>query len=45
MYHSHQGLQVDRSLIGPLIIEERTPHVDYDREHTVILDDFLPGTP
>ena len=45
MYHSHQGLQLDRGLIGPLIIEERTPHVDYDREHTVILDDFLPGTP
>ena len=45
MYHSHQGLQLDRGLIGPLIIEERTPHVNYDREHMVILDDFLPGTP
>jgi FtsP/CotA-like multicopper oxidase with cupredoxin domain len=45
MYHSHQGLQLDRGLVGPLIIEERTPHVEYDREHTVILDDFLPGAP
>jgi len=45
MYHSHQGLQLDRGLLGPLIVEERTPHVDYDREHTVILDDFLPGAP
>ncbi len=45
MYHSHQGLQLDRGLVGPLIIEERTPHVKYDREHTVILDDFLPGAP
>ena len=45
MYHSHRGLQLDRGLIGPLIIEERTPHVEYDREHTVILDDFLPGPP
>ena len=45
MYHSHQALQLDRGLVGPLIIEERTPHVEYDREHTVILDDFLPGPP
>jgi FtsP/CotA-like multicopper oxidase with cupredoxin domain len=45
MYHSHAGLQLDRGLVGPLIIEERTPHVEYDREHTVILDDFLPGPP
>lgn len=45
MYHSHVGLQLDRGLIGPLIIEERTPHVSYDREYTVMLDDFLPGAP
>lgn len=45
MYHSHQGLQLDRGLVGPLIVEERTPHVEYDREHVVILDDFLSGTP
>ena len=45
MYHSHRALQLDRGLMGPLIIEERTPHVQYDREHVVILDDFLPGPP
>ena len=45
MYHSHEALQLDRGLVGPLVIEEKTPHVDYDREHTVILDDFLPGAP
>ena len=45
MYHSHRNLQLDRGLVGPLIIEERTPHVDYDREHLVVLDDFLPGPP
>jgi len=45
MSHSHQGLQLERGLVGPLIIEERAPHVEYDREHTVILDDFLPGAP
>lgn len=45
MYHSHMNLQLDRGLVGPLIIEERTPHIDYDREHVLIFDDFLPGSP
>lgn len=45
MYHSHLGLQLDRGLVGPLIIEERTPHVAYDREHVLVFDDFLPGAP
>ena len=27
------------------MVEERDPHVDYDREHIVILDDYLSGTP
>lgn len=45
MYHSHAGLQLDRGLLGPLVIEERTPHVDYDSDHLVIIDDFLPAAP
>lgn len=45
MYHSHVGLQLDRGLLGPLIIEEATSHVDYDSDHVLVLDDFLPGTP
>ena len=45
MYHSHVGLQIDRGLIGPLIVEEQQPHVRYDREYTLILHDFLPGEP
>jgi FtsP/CotA-like multicopper oxidase with cupredoxin domain len=45
MYHSHVALQLDRGLFGPLIIEERAPHVDYDREYSVILDDLLVGEP
>ncbi len=45
MYHSHVGLQLDRGLVGPLVIEEREPHVAYDREHVVMLDDWLPGEP
>jgi FtsP/CotA-like multicopper oxidase with cupredoxin domain len=45
LYHSHVGLQLDRGLIAPLIVEEREPHVAYDREVTLVLDDYLPGTP
>lgn len=28
-----------------MIIEEREPHVDYDREYLLVLDDFLTGAP
>ena len=45
MYHSHVALQLDRGLLGPLIIEERSPHVEYDREYTILLDDLLIGEP
>lgn len=45
MYHSHVRLQIDRGLLGPLVIEEATPHVTYDREYTLVLDDFLAGEP
>jgi FtsP/CotA-like multicopper oxidase with cupredoxin domain len=44
-YHSHVGLQLDRGLLGPLIVEERNPHVEYDREYVVIVDDYLPREP
>jgi FtsP/CotA-like multicopper oxidase with cupredoxin domain len=44
-YHSHMGLQLDRGVLGPLVIEETTPHVSYDREYTVLLDDLLEGDP
>ena len=45
IYHSHVGLQIDRGLIGPLVIEEATPHVAYDRDYVLVLDDYLPGDP
>ncbi len=45
LYHSHVGLQLDQGLHGPLVIEETTPHVEYDREATLILDGLLPGPP
>ncbi|MCZ2075879.1 MAG: multicopper oxidase family protein [Bryobacterales bacterium] len=45
LYHSHVGLQLDRGLIAPLIVEEKNTHVSYDREYSVVLDDFLSGEP
>jgi FtsP/CotA-like multicopper oxidase with cupredoxin domain len=45
MYHSHFGLQSDRGLAGPLIIEEKKAHIEYDREYTLVLTDFLSGAP
>ena len=44
-YHSHVGLQLDRGLLGPLIVEEQEPHVEYDREYVVVIDDYLPEAP
>jgi FtsP/CotA-like multicopper oxidase with cupredoxin domain len=45
MYHSHVGLQLDRGLFGPLVIEEKKPHVPYDRDYVLMLDDWLDGEP
>ena len=44
-YHSHVDLQLDRGVLGPLIIEEQDPHVEYDREHVLLLDDYLAEEP
>ncbi|WP_198665725.1 multicopper oxidase family protein [Haloprofundus halophilus] len=44
-FHSHVGLQLDRGLLAPLVVEERDPHVDYDREYTVVVDDYLDEAP
>jgi FtsP/CotA-like multicopper oxidase with cupredoxin domain len=45
LYHSHVGMQSDRGLVGALVIEETTPHVAYDRDVVVLVDDWLAGTP
>lgn len=45
IYHTHVGLQLDRGLYGPLVVEESTPHVPYDREYTLLFDDFTPEEP
>ncbi|SIR98110.1 Multicopper oxidase with three cupredoxin domains (includes cell division protein FtsP and spore coat protein CotA) [Haladaptatus litoreus] len=44
-FHSHVGLQLDRGLSTPLVIEEKSPHVEYDREYTVVFDDYLTQPP
>ncbi|WP_235853618.1 multicopper oxidase family protein [Halosimplex salinum] len=44
-FHSHVGLQLDRGLLAPLIVEEDDPHVEFDREYTVVVDDYLDGEP
>lgn len=43
MYHSHVGLQLDRGLYGPLIVEPKREDLSYDREYTLTLDDWLDG--
>jgi FtsP/CotA-like multicopper oxidase with cupredoxin domain len=42
-YHSHVGVQLDRGLYGPLIVDDPTEDLAYDREYTVLLDDWLDG--
>ena len=43
VYHSHVGLQLDRGLYGPLIVEPNKEELDYDREYVLLLDDWLDG--
>lgn len=43
VYHSHVGLQLDRGLYGPLIVEPKKEDLAYDREYVLLLDDWLDG--
>ena len=43
MYHSHVGVQLDRGLYGPLIVEPKEETLSYDSEYTLVLDDWLDG--
>ena len=47
LYHSHHGLQMDRGLVGPLIVDpiETTHDPVVDREYILVLDDWLTTTP
>ncbi|WP_406481370.1 multicopper oxidase domain-containing protein [Streptomyces sp. NBC_01615] len=41
--HSHSGLQLDRGLYAPLIVEDPREPLSYDKEWVVVLDDWLDG--
>ncbi|MGQ0843446.1 MAG: multicopper oxidase domain-containing protein [Sporichthyaceae bacterium] len=41
--HPHSGLQLDRGLYAPLIVEDPDEPARYDREWVVVLDDWLDG--
>jgi FtsP/CotA-like multicopper oxidase with cupredoxin domain len=42
-FHPHMGLQLDRALYAPLIVEERSGPGDYDVDQVIVLDDWLDG--
>jgi FtsP/CotA-like multicopper oxidase with cupredoxin domain len=43
-YHPHVGVQLDRGLYGPLIVEDPAEPAPYDHDWTVVLDDWIDGT-
>ena len=43
-YHPHTGTQLDRGLYAPLIVEDPAEAGAYDREITLLLDDWLDDT-
>ncbi len=46
-YHPHIDLQIDRGLVGAIIVDPKDPKADpkYDREYILMVDDWLPGAP
>ncbi|KZM68813.1 multicopper oxidase family protein [Nocardia terpenica] len=42
-FHPHTGVQLDRGLYAPLIVEDPADGTDYDLEAVVVLDDWLDG--
>jgi FtsP/CotA-like multicopper oxidase with cupredoxin domain len=43
MYHAHAGMQLDRGLYGPLVVEPRSEPMAYDDEFVLMLDDWQDG--
>jgi len=43
-FHPHVGMQLDRGLYAPLIIEDPAEPGKYDTEVVVVLDDWIDGT-
>ncbi|MBX9394232.1 multicopper oxidase family protein [Streptomyces sp. TRM72054] len=42
-FHPHSGLQLDRGLYAPLIVEDPKEPLSYDDEWVIVLDDWLDG--
>ena len=42
-FHPHSGVQLDRGLYAPLIVEDPGERLRYDHEWIVVLDDWLDG--
>ncbi|MBD0693838.1 multicopper oxidase family protein [Streptomyces sp. CBMA123] len=42
-FHPHSGVQQDRGLYAPLIVEDPKEPLRYDREWVVVLDDWVDG--
>lgn len=42
-FHSHVGIQLDRGLYAPLIVEPAREELSYDEEAVLVLDDWLDG--
>lgn len=45
-YHPHVELQIDRGMYGSIVVVPAAPvDPEFDREYTIVLDDWLPGDP
>ncbi|MCI2238658.1 multicopper oxidase family protein [Paenibacillus sp. TRM 82003] len=42
-YHSHSGMQSDRAMLGPLVVEDPEDSSGADEEFVVVLDDWVDG--
>ncbi|WP_340382358.1 multicopper oxidase family protein [Streptomyces sp. SS7] len=42
-FHPHSGVQLDRGLYAPLIVEDPREPLSYDDEWVIVLDDWLDG--
>ncbi|ANP51178.1 FtsP/CotA-like multicopper oxidase with cupredoxin domain [Streptomyces griseochromogenes] len=43
LFHSHVGLQPDRGLYAPLIVDDPKEPLSYDKEWILVLDDWVDG--
>ncbi|PKW06649.1 Multicopper oxidase with three cupredoxin domains (includes cell division protein FtsP and spore coat protein CotA) [Streptomyces sp. 1222.5] len=43
LLHSHVGMQADRALYAPLVVDDPKEPLSYDKEWVLVLDDWLDG--